>query len=177
MSARCSRSAGLPSCRFGQGYLVATNVRGEFKVASRSQIAREPLEAVRSIMLSSYEVLIARPGLMSGLLRLAGCSRGASAAPRSLPSTHSRAGLEQHQGREALCVLIVNTMAGGNRTRFRYTSVADHAHAQLHTNFHGGSGRLHHAGHGRPGGCMAQGAEIGGANLMSDPCDINRDAK
>jgi hypothetical protein len=114
---------------------------------------------------------------MSAYFDWQGARGDAGAAPSEFALDALARCLEQHQGREALCVLIVNTMAGGNRTRFRYTSVADHAHAQLYTNFHGGSGRLHHAGHGRPGGCMAQGAKIGGANLILEPRDINRDAK
>jgi TetR/AcrR family tetracycline transcriptional repressor len=90
---------------------VLDDVLGEVKVPSRSQIAREPLEAVRSIMLSSYEVLIAHPGLMSAYFDRQG-ARGVQAQQLGVVTLDAlaRAGLDQHQAHEALRVLIVNTM-------------------------------------------------------------------
>ena len=90
---------------------VLDDVLGEVKVPSPSQIAREPLEAVRSIMLSSYDVLIAHPGLMSAYFDRQG-ARGVRAQRLGVVTLDAlaRAGLDQQHAREALRVLIVNTM-------------------------------------------------------------------
>jgi AcrR family transcriptional regulator len=91
--------------------VVLDDLLGEVKVPSPSQIEREPLEAVRSIMLSSYEVLIAHPGLMSAYFDRQG-ARGIQAQRLGVITLDAlaRAGLDQHHAREALRVLIVNTM-------------------------------------------------------------------
>ena len=90
---------------------VLDDVLGEVKVPSRSHIEREPLEAVRAIMLSSYEVLIAHPGLMSAYFDRQG-ARGIQAQRLGVITLDAlaRAGLDQHHASEALRVLIVNTM-------------------------------------------------------------------
>jgi TetR/AcrR family transcriptional regulator, tetracycline repressor protein len=90
---------------------VLDDILGEVKAPTPSQIAREPLEAVRSIMLASYEVLIAHPGLMSAYFDRQG-ARGVQAQRLGVVTLDAlaRAGLDQDQAREALRVLIVNTM-------------------------------------------------------------------
>jgi hypothetical protein len=97
LSARLQPFAGFPSCRFGRATWSRRMYEEQVKVASRSQIAREPLEAVRSIMLSSYEVLIA-PGLMSAYFDWQGARGVQAQRPRSLPSTHSRAASNSIRG-------------------------------------------------------------------------------
>lgn len=90
---------------------VLDDVLAEVQLPSDSAVASDPLSAVRSIMLASYDVLLAHPGLMPAYLERQG-ARGVQAQRLGVVTLAAleRAGLDERSAREAMRVLIVNTV-------------------------------------------------------------------
>lgn len=91
--------------------LVLDAVLGEVPVPDPAELDRDPLGAMRALMLASYDLLVARADLMPHFLARQG-ARGvrAQALGEVSLAAFARAGLGEVEGREALRVLIVNTI-------------------------------------------------------------------
>jgi len=90
---------------------VLDDVLAEVRLPFAGEVARDPLGAVRAIMLASYDVLLRHPGLMPSYLDRQG-SRGVQAQQLGVVTLEAlgRAGLTEPAAREAMRVLIVNTI-------------------------------------------------------------------
>ncbi|MGF1646092.1 MAG: TetR/AcrR family transcriptional regulator [Kineosporiaceae bacterium] len=90
---------------------VLDGVLGEVPLPSDESVAGDPLGAVRSIMLDSYDVLLAHPGLMPAYLDRQG-ARGVYARRLGVVTMGAlgTAGLDETAAAEAMRVLILNTV-------------------------------------------------------------------
>jgi TetR/AcrR family transcriptional regulator, tetracycline repressor protein len=90
---------------------VLDDVLGEVTLPSRAMLRRNPAKAVRALMLGSYDVLLRHPGLMPSYLDRQG-ARGVQAQRLGVFTMEAlrRCGLDERAAREAMRVLIVNTI-------------------------------------------------------------------
>jgi TetR/AcrR family transcriptional regulator, tetracycline repressor protein len=91
--------------------LVLDDVLGEVALPAEEDLRRDPWGAVRAIMLDSYDVLLAHPGLMPAYLDRQG-ARGVQAQRLGVVTMRAlgNAGLDEVAASEAMRVLIVNTV-------------------------------------------------------------------
>ena len=91
--------------------LVLDDVLGGVAVPAEEEVRRDPWGAVRAIMLDSYDVLLAHPGLVPAYLDRQG-ARGVQARRLGVVTMRAlgNAGLDEESAREAMRVLIVNTV-------------------------------------------------------------------
>jgi AcrR family transcriptional regulator len=91
--------------------LVLDDVLAQVHRPAEKDLAANPTGAVRDIMLSSYDVLVAHPGLMPAYLERQG-ARGVQAQQLGHVALDGlgRAGVEEATAREAMRVLIVYTI-------------------------------------------------------------------
>ena len=91
--------------------LVLDDVLGGVAVPADEEVRRDPWGAVRAIMLDSYDVLLAHPGLVPAYLDRQG-ARGVQARRLGVVTMRAlgNAGLDEESAREAMRVLIVNTV-------------------------------------------------------------------
>ncbi len=91
--------------------LVLDDVLGGVAVPAEEEVRRDPWGAVRAIMLDSYDVLLAHPGLVPAYLDRQG-ARGVQAQRLGVVTMRAlgNAGLDEESAREAMRVLIVNTV-------------------------------------------------------------------
>ena len=91
--------------------LVLDDVLGGVAVPAEEEVQRDPWGAVRAIMLDSYDVLLAHPGLVPAYLDRQG-ARGVQARRLGVVTMRAlgNAGLDEVAAREAIRVLIVNTV-------------------------------------------------------------------
>ena len=91
--------------------LVLDDVLGGVALPTEEDLRRDPWGAVRAIMLDSYDELLAHPGLLPAYLERQG-ARGAQAQRLGVVTMRAlgNAGLDQAAAREAMRVLIVNTV-------------------------------------------------------------------
>ena len=91
--------------------LVLDDVLGGVAVPAEEEVRRDPWGAVRAIMLDSYDVLLAHPGLVPAYLDRQG-ARGVQARRLGVVTMRAlgNAGLDEGSAREAMRVLIVNTV-------------------------------------------------------------------
>ena len=91
--------------------LVLDDVLGGVAVPAEEEVRRDPWGAVRAIMLDSYDVLLAHPGLVPAYLDRQG-ARGVQARRLGVVTMRAlvTAGLDEAAAREAMRVLIVNTV-------------------------------------------------------------------
>lgn len=91
--------------------LVLDDVLGGVAVPAEEEVRRDPWGAVRAIMLDSYDVLLAHPGLVPAYLDWQG-ARGVQARRLGVVTMRAfgNAGLDEESAREAMRVLIVNTV-------------------------------------------------------------------
>lgn len=91
--------------------LVLDDVLGAVPLPAERAVRSDPLGAVRAVMLASYDVLLARADLMPHFLARQG-ARGEHAQRLGVVTLDAldRAGVTGPEGREALRVLIVNTI-------------------------------------------------------------------
>jgi len=80
-------------------------------VPGEEEVRRDPWGAVRAIMLDSYDVLLAHPALVPAYLDRQG-ARGVQARRLGVVTMRAlgNAGLDEESAREAMRVLIVNTV-------------------------------------------------------------------
>lgn len=90
---------------------VLDDVLGAVALPAGAAVAADPIGAVRAIMLDSYDLLVAHPGLMPAYLDRQG-ARGVQAQRLGVVTLDAlgRAGLDAASAREAMRVLIVNTV-------------------------------------------------------------------
>lgn len=90
---------------------VLDAVLGEVALPSTAMVRRNPAKAVRALMLDSYDVLLRHPGLMPSYLDRQG-ARGVQAQRLGIfiMDALQRCGLDERAAREAMRVLIVNTI-------------------------------------------------------------------
>lgn len=86
-------------------------VLGEVPVPAPDAVRGDPAEAVRALMLDCYDVLLRHPGLMPAYLDRQG-ARGVQAQRLGVVTIEAlrRCGLDERAAREAMRVLIVNTI-------------------------------------------------------------------
>ena len=91
--------------------LVLDDVLGEVALPSEEDLRRDPWGVVRAIMLDSYDVLLAHSGLVPAYLDRQG-ARGVQARRLGVVTMRAlvTAGLDEAAAREAMRVLIVNTV-------------------------------------------------------------------
>ena len=91
--------------------LVLDDVLGGVAIPADEEVRRDPWGAVRAIMLDSYDVLLAHPGLVPAYLDRQG-ARGVQARRLGVVTMRAlgNAGLDEGSAREAMRVLIVNTV-------------------------------------------------------------------
>ncbi len=91
--------------------LVLDDVLGGVAIPADEEVRRDPWGAVRAIMLDSYDVLLAHPGLVPAYLDRQG-ARGVQARRLGVVTMRAlgNAGLDEESAREAMRVLIVNTV-------------------------------------------------------------------
>ena len=91
--------------------LVLDDVLGGVAVPGEEEVRRDPWGAVRTIMLDSYDVLLAHPVLVPAYLDRQG-ARGVQARRLGVVTMRAlgNAGLDEESAREAMRVLIVNTV-------------------------------------------------------------------
>ena len=91
--------------------LVLDDVLGGVAVPAEEEVRRDPWGAVRAIMLDSYDVLLAHPALVPAYLDRQG-ARGVQARRLGVVTMRAlgNAGLDEESAREAMRVLIVNTV-------------------------------------------------------------------
>ncbi|HWO50921.1 MAG TPA: helix-turn-helix domain-containing protein [Ornithinibacter sp.] len=91
--------------------LVLDDVLGGVVVPGEEEVRRDPWGAVRAIMLDSYDVLLAHPALVPAYLDRQG-ARGVQARRLGVVTMRAlgNAGLDEESAREAMRVLIVNTV-------------------------------------------------------------------
>lgn len=91
--------------------LVLDDVLGAVPLPSEEDLAADPVGAVRSLMLSSYDVLLTRADLMPHFLARQG-ARGETAQQLGVVTLDAleRAGVHGQEARDALRVLIVHTI-------------------------------------------------------------------
>jgi len=91
--------------------LVLDDVLGGVAVPAEEEVRRDPWGAVRAIMLDSYDVLLAHSGLVPAYLDRQG-ARGVQARRLGVVTMRAlvTAGLDEAAAREAMRVLIVNTV-------------------------------------------------------------------
>ena len=91
--------------------LVLDDVLSAVALPAEEDLRRDPWGAVRAIMLDSYDVLLAHPGLVPSYLERQG-ARGAQAQRLGVVTIRALglAGLDEGAAREAMRVLIVNTV-------------------------------------------------------------------
>ena len=91
--------------------LVLDDVLGGVAVPAEEEVRRDPWGAVRAIMLDSYDVLLAHPALVPAYLDRQG-ARGVQARRLGVVTMRAlgNAGLDGESAREAMRVLIVNTV-------------------------------------------------------------------
>ena len=91
--------------------LVLDDVLGGVTLPAEEDLRRDPWGAVRAIMLNSYDVLLAHPGLVPAYLDRQG-ARGVQARRLGVVTLRALgiAGLDEVAAREAMRVLIVNTV-------------------------------------------------------------------
>jgi len=91
--------------------LVLDDVLGEVALPAEEDLRRDPWGVVRAIMLDSYDVLLAHPGLVPAYLDRQG-ARGVQAQRLGVVTMRAlgTAGLDEAASREAMRVLIVNTV-------------------------------------------------------------------
>ena len=91
--------------------LVLDDVLGGVAIPSEEDLRRDPWGAVRAIMLHSYDELLAHPGLLPAYLERQG-ARGVQAQRLGVVTMRAlgNAGLAKAAAREAMHVLIVNTV-------------------------------------------------------------------
>ena len=91
--------------------LVLDDVLGEVALPAEEDLRRDPWGVVRAIMLDSYDVLLAHPGLVPAYLDRQG-ARGVQAQRLGVVTMRAlgTAGLDEAAAREAMRVLIVNTV-------------------------------------------------------------------
>ena len=91
--------------------LVLDAVLGGVAIPADEEVRRDPWGAVRAIMLDSYDVLLAHPGLVPAYLDRQG-ARGVQARRLGVVTMRAlgNAGLDEGSAREAMRVLIVNTV-------------------------------------------------------------------
>lgn len=90
---------------------ILDDVLAEVALPTEDDLERDPTAAVRAIMLTSYDVLVAHPGLMPAYLERQG-ARGVQARRlgRVTMSALGRAGLDPEPAQAAMRVLIVHTI-------------------------------------------------------------------
>lgn len=90
---------------------VLDDVLGEVELPVCDELSSDPVGVVRTIMTRSYDVLLAHPGLMPAYLDRQG-ARGIQAQRLGTVTLEAleRAGLAPADAREAMRVLIVNTI-------------------------------------------------------------------
>jgi TetR/AcrR family tetracycline transcriptional repressor len=90
---------------------VLDDVLGEVAFPSEATLRRHPAEAVRDLMLDSYDVLLRHAGLMPSYLDRQG-ARGVQARRLGVFTMEAlkRCGLNERAAQEAMRVLIVNTI-------------------------------------------------------------------
>ena len=91
--------------------LVLDDVLGGVAIPADEEVRRDPWGAVRAIMLDSYDVLLAHPALVPAYLDRQG-ARGVQARRLGVVTMRAlgNAGLDEESAREAMRVLIVNTV-------------------------------------------------------------------
>ena len=91
--------------------LVLDDVLSGVAVPGEEEVRRDPWGAVRAIMLDSYDVLLAHPALVPAYLDRQG-ARGVQARRLGVVTMRAlgNAGLDEESAREAMRVLIVNTV-------------------------------------------------------------------
>ncbi len=91
--------------------LVLDDVLGEVALPAEEDLRRDPWGAVRAIMLDSYDVLLAHPGLVPAYLDRQG-ARGVQAQRLGVVTMRAlgNGGLDEVAAHEAMRVLIVNTV-------------------------------------------------------------------
>ena len=91
--------------------LVLDDVLGGVAIPAEEEVRRDPWGAVRAIMLDSYDVLLAHPALVPAYLDRQG-ARGVQARRLGVVTMRAlgNAGLDEESAREAMRVLIVNTV-------------------------------------------------------------------
>jgi TetR/AcrR family transcriptional regulator, tetracycline repressor protein len=91
--------------------LVLDDVLGDVPLRTAEDIERDPWGTVRSVMLDSYDVLLAHPGLLPAYLDRQG-ARGVQAQRLGAVTLDAlgHGGLPRSAAREAMRVLIVNTV-------------------------------------------------------------------
>lgn len=90
---------------------VLDDVLGEVQLPTEEDVECDPWGAVHAVMLNSYDVLLAHPGLMSAYLDRQG-ARGVQAQRLGAVTLDAlgQAGLSRAASREAMRVLIVHTV-------------------------------------------------------------------
>ncbi len=91
--------------------LVLDDVLGGVPLPAEGTVAADPVGAVRAVMLASYDVLVTHADLMPHFLARQGARGGrAVRLGEATLDALERAGITGQQGRDALRVLIVNTI-------------------------------------------------------------------
>jgi AcrR family transcriptional regulator len=91
--------------------LVIDDVLGHVPVPDETQIAADPVGAIREVMADSFEVLVTHPDLRPQILARQG-ARGVQAQKLGVVTLNAlaAAGVAGDEARDALRVLIVNTV-------------------------------------------------------------------